>query len=161
MNKYVKLSGLAILAICGGLALAPTATADTTLTLFEHDTVQHQADLGKPGPGPGDQFIFAGDVFDRPGGMFLGTTGGSCTTLTGTDTAGRTTCNGTFNLGGGQIVVQGVVDTAAVFVRNEVVPLSIIGGTGIYQNARGDGTVQLVAGVPNLADANFVLNLTG
>jgi hypothetical protein len=54
-----------------------------------------------------------------------------------------------------------VVDTAAVFVHNDVVPLSIIGGTGLYQNARGDGTVQLVAGVPNLADANLVLNLIG
>jgi hypothetical protein len=74
---------------------------------------------------------------------------------------GQTTCNGTFNLAGGQIVIQGVVDTAALFVRNETVPLSIIGGTGMYENARGVGTVQLVAGVPNLADANFVLNLTG
>jgi len=57
-------------------------------------------------------------------------TDGSCTTLTGNDTAGQTTCNGTFNLAGGQIVIQGVVDTAALFVRNETVPLSIIGGTG-------------------------------
>jgi hypothetical protein len=66
---------------CGKLR-RPGSRADsgcrTTLVLFEHDTVQHQADLGGPGPGPGDQFIFAGDVFDRPGGMFLGTTGGSC-----------------------------------------------------------------------------------
>jgi hypothetical protein len=31
----------------------------------------------------------------------------------------------------------------------------------MYQNASGDGTVQLVAGVPNLTDANFVLNLAG
>jgi hypothetical protein len=161
MNNYVKLSETATVASFAVLALAPTAAADTTLVLFEHDTVQHQADLGGPGPGPGDQFIFAGDVFDRPGGMFLGTTGGSCTTLTGNDKSGQTTCNGTFNLAGGQIVIQGVVDTAAVFVRNEAVPLSIIGGTGIYQNASGNGTVQLVAGVPNMADANFVLNLTG
>src|SRR3954467_14563940 len=108
MNKHVKLSGMAIMAILGGLALAPTATADTTLVLFEHDTVQHQADLGGPGPGPGDQFIFAGDVFDRPGGVFLGTTGGSCTTLTGDQNSGRQACNGTFNLAGGQIVIQGV-----------------------------------------------------
>jgi hypothetical protein len=79
VNKYAKLSGAAILASLRTLMLAPTATADTTLVLFEHDTVQHQADLGGPGPGPGDQFIFAGDLFDRPGGMFLGTTGGSCT----------------------------------------------------------------------------------
>src|SRR3954469_25427531 len=116
MNKHVKLSGMAIMAILGGLALAPTATADTTLTLFEHDTVQHQADLAGPGPGPGDQFIFAGDVFDRPGGMFLGTASGSCTTLTGNDKAGQQSCNGTVNLAGGQIVFQGVVDTAALFV---------------------------------------------
>ncbi len=57
--------------------------------------------------------------------------------------SGQTACNGTFNLAGGQIVVQGVVDTAAVFVRDDAVPLSIIGGNGIYQNASGDGTVQL------------------
>lgn len=161
MNKYAKLSGTAIMASVGALALAPTATADTTLTLFEHDTVQHQTDVAGPGPGPGDQFIFAGDLFDRAGGMFLGTTGGSCTTLTGNDKAGQTACNGVFNLAGGQIVAQGVVDTAAMFGRGDAVPLSIVGGTGMYQNARGDGTVQVLQGVPNMTDANFVLNLAG
>jgi hypothetical protein len=161
MNKYAKLSGAAIVASLGALALAPTAIADTTLTLFEHDTVQHQADLGGPGPGPGDQLIFAGDVFDRPGGMFLGTTGGSCTTLTGNDTAGEQACNGTFNLAGGQIVVQGVADTAGLFGSGDTTPLSIVGGTGIYQNARGTGSIQVPPDVPNQADANFVLNLTG
>ncbi|MDT7731943.1 MAG: hypothetical protein QOK45_2196 [Mycobacterium sp.] len=161
MNKYAKLSAAAVVASLGTLALAPTATADTTLTLFEHDTVQYQADLGRPGPCPGDQFIFAGDLFDRPGGMFLGTTSGSCTTLTGNDKSGQTACNGTFNLAGGQIVTQGVVDTAAVFVRGDAVPLSIVGGTEIYQNARGNGTVQVPPDVPNETDANFVLYLTG
>jgi hypothetical protein len=161
MNKYAKLSGAAIVASLCGLALAPTATADTTLVLFEHDNVQHQVDLGGPGPGPGDQFIYSGDVFDRPGGMFLGTTGGSCTTLTGNEKSGKQACNGTFNLAGGQIVIQGVDDTAALFVRGDTVPLSIVGGTGMYQNARGNGTVQVPADVPNQTDANFVLNLTG
>src|SRR4029077_831595 len=161
MNKYAKLSVAAIMASIGTLALAPTATADTTLTLFEHDTVQHQVDLGGPGPGPGDQFIFAGDVFDRPGGMFLGTLGGSCTTLTGNDQAGQQACNGTFSLAGGQIVLQSVADTAALFVRGEKVPHSIVGGTGIYQNARGNATVQVPPDVPNQTDANIVLNLTG
>ena len=161
MNKYAKVSGLAIAASLGTLAPAPTATADTTLVFFEHDNVQHQADLGAPGPGPGDQFIFAGDVFDRPGGMFQGTTGGSCTTLTGNEKSGKQACNGTFNLAGGQIVFQGVDDTAALFVRGDTVPMSIVGGTGMYQNARGNGTVQVPPDVPNQTDANFVLNLTG
>jgi hypothetical protein len=93
--------------------------------------------------------------------MFLGTAGGSCTTLTGNETAGETTCAGTFNLAGGQIVVQGVVDTAALFVRGDSVPLSVVGGSGMYQNAGGDGTVQVPPDVPNQTDANLVLNLTG
>jgi hypothetical protein len=161
VNDYAKMSGMAIVASLAALVLAPMATADTTLTLFEHDTVQHQADLGGPGPGPGDQFIFAGDVFDRPGGMFLGTASGSCTTVTGNETSGQQACNGTVNLAGGQIVFHGVVDTAALFVRGDTVPLSIVGGNGMYQNARGNGTVQVPPDVPNQADANFVLNLAG
>lgn len=163
MNKYAKLSGAAIVASLGALALAPMAMAgaDSTLVIFEHDTVQHQVDLGGPGPGPGDQFIYAGDLFDRPGGMFLGTTGGSCTTLTGNDKSGKQACNATFNLAGGQIVVQGVDDTAALFGRGDTVPLSIVGGTGMYQNAHGNGTVQVPPDVPNQTDANFVLTLTG
>ena len=161
MNKYAKRAVIATMASTASLALAPTAAADTTLVMFEHDTVQYRADLGGPGPGPGDQFIFAGDVFDGPGGVFLGTTGGSCTTLTGNDKAGQTTCNGTFNLAGGQIVAQGVEDTAAMFARGDKVPLSIVGGTGMYQNAHGNGTVQVPPDVPNQTDANFVLNLMG
>jgi hypothetical protein len=164
MNKHVKpalTTAMASLALPMAGLLAPTAAADTTLVLFEHDTVQHQVDLGGPGPGPGDQFIFAGDVLDRPGGMFLGTLGGSCTTLTGNDQAGQQACNGTFNLAGGQIVLQSVADTAALFVRGEKVPHSIVGGTGTYQNARGNATVQVPPDVPNQTDANIVLNLTG
>ena len=161
MNLQAKALVPTVVASFAALALAPSATADTTLVLFEHDTVQHQVDLGGPGPGPGDQFIFAGDVFDRPGGMFLGTTGGSCTTLSGNDKSGKQACNATFNLAGGQIVVQGVDDTAALFVRGDAVPMSVVGGTGLYQNARGNGTVQVPPDVPNQTDANFVLNLTG
>jgi hypothetical protein len=156
---YAKCAVFAALASSAMSMTAPTAVADTTLVLFEHDTVQHQVDLGGSGPGPGDQFIFAGDVFDRPGGVFLGTTGGSCTTLTGNDKAGQQACNGVFNLAGGQIVVQGVADTAALFGAGDTAPLSIVGGTGIYQNARGSGTIQVPPDVPNQTDANFVLDV--
>lgn len=142
-----------------GLMTAGTAAADTTLVLFEHDTVQHQVDLGAAGPGPGDQFIFAGDVLDRPGGVFLGTTGGSCTTLTGNDKTGQQACNATFNLIGGQVVIQGVFDTAGLFGRGDTLPLSIVGGTGMYGNAHGTGTVQVPPNVPNETDANLVLHV--
>ena len=161
MTKYAKLTAAAIFSLQMLGLTAPTASADTTLTFFEHDNVQYQADLGGPGPGPGDQFIFAGDLFDRAGGMFLGTMGGSATTLTGNDQSGQTAFNATLNLAGGQLVVQGVVDTAAVIVRGDTVPISVVGGTGMYQNAKGTGTLQVPPDVPNQTDANFVLNLTG
>ena len=161
MITYVKPLLVAAVASAAALTLAPTATADTTLVLFQRDTVQYQADLGGPGPGAGDQFVFAGDLFDRPGGMWLGSGGGSCTTVTGNATAGQQACAGTFNLAGGQVVVQGAVDTTALFVRGEKVPLTIVGGTGIYSNARGDGTVQVPPDVPNQTDANIVLNIVG
>jgi hypothetical protein len=139
--------------------LAPTAAADTTLVLFEHDTEQNVIDHGKPGPGPGDQFIFAGDVFDRPGGVFLGRATGMCTTLTGDQTGGETSCGATFSLADGQIAVQGLADNAALFVRGDPTPLYITGGTGVYRTARGDGTIQVPVDVPDQTDANFVLNV--
>jgi hypothetical protein len=160
MRHFTKLLTSAAMASLGALALAPLAAADTTLVLFQHDTVQHQVDLGEPGPGPGDQAIFAGAVFDRPGGMFLGTGSGSCTMLSGTDTAGQAACNATYNLAGGQIVIQGVAETAALY-GGQTVPLNIVGGNGIYQNAGGGGTVQVPPEVPNQTDANIVLNITG
>jgi hypothetical protein len=161
MHRIVKLMTMAVLASNASvMAAAAIAHADTTLVLFEHDTFQHQADVGSRGPGPGDQFLFAGDVFDRPGGMFLGTASGTCATLTGDDKAGQSACNTTFNLAGGQIVVQGVADTHGLFT-GATVPFSIVGGTGIYQGAHGDGTIQVPPDVPNQADANFVLNIAG
>src|SRR5690242_18662129 len=126
MNKNAIRAAVASLALPMIGLFAPTASADTTLVLFEHDVFQYQADLGAHGPGPGDQFIFAGDVFDRPGGTFLGTASGTCATLTGNATSGQTACNTTFDLAGGRIVIQGAGDTAAMMVRGETVPLNVI-----------------------------------
>jgi hypothetical protein len=39
--------------------------------------------------------------------------------------------------------------------------MSIVGGTGIYRSARGDGTIQVPLDVPDQTDANFVLNVVG
>jgi hypothetical protein len=159
MKRYGKRAAAAATALALSGLLAPTASADTTLTLFERDDVQNVVDHGEPGPGPGDQFLFAGDVFDRPGGVVLGRSSGACTTLTGNGQAGQTTCSATFDLAGGQILVQGYVDSAALFVTGDTNPLAITGGTGVYRNARGDGTIRVPVDVPNQTDAYFVLNV--
>lgn len=133
----------------------------TTLRFFEHDTQQAALDLGTQGTGPGDQFIFSGDLFDHAGGSKVGHTAGQCTTFSGNATAaGDVFCTTTFVLDRGQITAQCLLDSAALFSRGETLPCAIVGGTGTYRNARGDGTVQVPTNVPNQTDANFVLNVT-
>lgn len=135
------------------------ASAVTTLRFYEHDTAQTSVDLGAPGEGPGDQFIFSGDVFDHKGGTKVGHTAGLCTTMSGNATSGDVLCTETFTLDGSQISIQGLADRAALFGRGDAVPISIVGGTGKYNKARGDGTAQVPPDVPNQTDANFVLNV--
>jgi hypothetical protein len=148
-----------MLGVCTPAAADDAAPGVTTLRFFERDTQQTQLDLGAKGPGAGDQFLFAGDVFDRPGGVKLGHTAGQCVTLSGDATNGDAMCTETFVLGNGEINIQGLANTGALFARGEVVPLAITGGTGAYANARGEGTVQVPPEVPNQTDANFVLNV--
>jgi hypothetical protein len=124
------------------------------MRLFEHDTSQTQIDLGDKGMSPGDKFVFAGDVFDRKGGTKLGRLGGECTTASPTETF----CVASFKLHGGQIVGQGIADSAALF-GGKTVTSPITGGTGRYSRARGYWTVRIPPDVPNLTDAYFVIHL--
>jgi len=138
---------------------ADPASMNPTLRFYEHDTGQTSLDLGEPGEGPGDQFIFSGDVFDYKGGTKLGHTAGQCTTMSGDATSGDVFCTETFTLEGGQVSIQGLADRAALFVKGDAVPMSIVGGTGKYNKAHGDGTAQVPPDVPNQTDANYVLSV--
>jgi hypothetical protein len=164
--SMIRISIVGTVALLSGPMLGvfgQTATAEattvTTLTFFEHDTSQTSLDLGSRGPGPGDQFLFAGDLFDHAGGTKVGHTAGQCTTLSGNTDAGDVLCTQSFVLDGGQLVIQGAGDSGAIFVRGETVRFAIVGGTGIYSDARGDGTVKVPPDVPNETDANYVLNV--
>jgi hypothetical protein len=155
MSKRV---GLVIAAVgAGGFALAGSAGSagpGGTIRLFEHDTSQAQIDLGDKGASPGDQFVFAGDVFDRKGGKKLGRLGGLCTTVSPTETF----CVLNIKLRGGQIASQGVADSATLF-GGKPVASAITGGSGNYRHARGYMTVRIPPDVPNLTDAYFVIHL--
>lgn len=163
MNNPRAAIATSIIAILAALALPMPnvfvyqAAADTVTTLgfFTHDTQQTSLDLGPAGPGPGDQLVFSGDVFNEPGGLKLGRLAGQVTTLSGDLTAGEVLFACTFVLDGGQIAIQVLADSAALLGRGETLPVLILGGTGIHTGARGDGTIQ----VPNQTDANFVLNM--
>jgi hypothetical protein len=112
------------------------------------------------GNGSGRPVYLPGDLFDHAGGRKVGHTAGQCTTFSGNATAtGDVFCTGTFVLDRGQITVQCLLDSAALFGRGETLPCGIMGGAVIYRNARGDGTVQVPVNVPNQTHANFVLNV--
>lgn len=120
---FVALSIL-MMGACGQQATSDrNAGAVTTLRFFEHDTQQAALDLGTPGTGPGDQFFYAGDLFDHTGGTKVGHTAGQCTTFSGNATAaGNVLCTATFVLDRGQITIQGLFDYGALFTRGETVP---------------------------------------
>src|SRR5690349_19718487 len=137
-------AGLATAVTAGVAHSAPPAPHPPTLRLFERDTQQAGVDLGDRGQGPGDLFVFSGDLTDGSAtGPKVGRAAGSCTTTSG-DAAkpGDLLCAITLTLRGGQIQTQAVYDSAALF-GGSVVPLAITGGTGEYRGARGDGTAQV------------------
>jgi allene oxide cyclase-like protein len=138
-----------------------SAGSSRTLRFFEHDTQQGSLDLGEKGTSPGDQFVYAGDLFDHRGGTKVGRAGGFCTTTSGDgQNAGEVSCTTNFVLASGQIVGEGLFDSADLFERGKTLPFPITGGTGIYRGARGEGTVEVPPDVPNETDANFVLHVS-
>lgn len=152
-------------AAIGGILVAGTIFAATaggssngsTIRLYHHDTSQANIDLGAPGPSAGDQFLFAGDTFNRKGGTQLGRGAGTCTTMS-TGAAGEVLCVVNFSLRNGQIATQGLLVSADLFGGKRLT-YPITGGSGRYRHARGEISVQLPQDVAELADANFTLRL--
>jgi hypothetical protein len=155
IGSALALVAVALLAACGTAAGGvPTAPPPTTaLHLYERDTGQGSVDLGSPGAGPGDLFVFSGDVLDGgPTGPAIGHADGTCTTTSGNPaTPGNLVCQVGFALRDGQLETQTVIDSGAFF-GGRAANVAITGGTGAYRDARGDGT----ATIPNVADPSAV-----
>src|SRR5437868_6867536 len=118
---FVTCAAAAVLAVII-YAIAPNASAKggRTIRLFEHDTQQASLDLGGKGTSPGNLFVYAGDVFDHSGGSKLGRAVGYCMTMSGdSQNPGEVFCTATFVLTRGQIMWEGLFDSAALFTRGE------------------------------------------
>jgi hypothetical protein len=141
--------GFSIVGLEGG------ATAGTELRLFIHDTQQAQLDLGDKGDSVGDRYIFSGDVFDHEGGTKVGRVGGFCDAVSKrANGEGEDVCIVHYGLARGQLMAAFIGDNAALFGGTPL-PFSITGGTGIYRDAQGDGTVTVL----NATDADIVIRL--
>jgi hypothetical protein len=153
-----KLRPSRIFAACTALAAATAlpAFADNGadrghFTLFQHDTSQQFVATGDPSSGTGNLYIFGGDLFDRQGGAHVGRSAGSCAY----SSASEILCSAALALDDGQIILNGLADTAT-FYSGQPVDFALTGGTGRYRLARGTVTVQIL---PAGTDANVTVDI--
>jgi hypothetical protein len=107
---------------------APAATGPSTIRITAVQLSQKTIDAGTDGAGAGDLEIvrlrlYNPSITERP----IGRADLLCTYL---DRKGRT-CSATYSLPRGKIVVGGMISTRLLY------ELAIVGGTGLYDNARG------------------------
>lgn len=155
MRKLTILGGVAIAALLTitWVNVRPADSASgTVVRIYEHDTSQASLDLGEKGESPGDLFVYSGDVFNRKGGKNIGRAAGQCLTVSTGSPHAESICSVHLTLAGGKIVGEGLGNTADIF-GGKTVTFPVTGGTGLYRNARGYGTVVVPQGVPNSTDA--------
>jgi hypothetical protein len=128
---------LILVAILGGLAVYATlnstaATGPDFIRITDRQFGYTRVDVGPHGLSPGDQEIIFDKLFNRKITRTpIGTARFICTFMTG-----RTRiCTATVALPKGELVATGTVRFRQFF------DLAIIGGTGLYNNARGTLTV--------------------
>jgi hypothetical protein len=120
-------------ALCVCIAAAPVAlagagTGPAQISITDRQTKDVVVDQGVHGPSPGDLEIIHQSLYNRrvtpkP----IGTADILCTTLV----AKRRMCSGTYSLPKGTIVTSGAIGSRLLY------ELAIVGGTELYDNARG------------------------
>jgi hypothetical protein len=156
MFRKLSIFGLAgvLVLVGGGLTMAfagNNITQPETLVLTETTLKSRFVDLGKPGPGPGDSFLFVDSLTDPADGSRVGTVRGQCTVQIGH----WQTCQvGGFLDDRGEIFVSGVAPST-----EQPTPLdfAITGGTGEFENVRG--SVHLEPDLNTEAEATLTLTL--
>jgi hypothetical protein len=110
------------------VALAGAGTGPGTISITDRQTKDVIVDEGAKGAGPGDveiihQALYNRRVTSKP----IGSADIICTTLVGN----RRMCNGSYALPKGTIVTSGAIGNRLLY------ELAIVGGTELYDNARG------------------------
>ena len=136
MFRKLLIVGFAgVLVVVGsGLTMAfagNNITQPETLVLNETTLKTRFVDVGKPGFGPGDVFLFVSSLTDPADGSSVGTTHGQCTVQIGH----WQMCQASGFLDDrGEIFVSGVIRATD---QPAAVDLAITGGTGEFDNVRG------------------------
>ena len=141
--------GAAVLTVLGVLAAsAADSTVPGVIRITSEEVGRKHVDLGRPGRSAGDvdsirYLLFNRRITDKP----IGHAEVLCTS---TGYRSRT-CMATYLLPRGRLVVSSVI---ASLLRAK---LAVLGGTGIYDNARGNLTVTALATSPRATRLVFRL----
>ena len=122
-------AGLGALALLNGWSVSSdAATGPATIRITNREISRIRIDQGRPGRGAGDTEIIRQNLFNkRLSTRPLGHADYVCTFVT----AGTRSCTGTIFLPRGRLVVGGSIRFP------EFYELAILGGTRLYDNARG------------------------
>ena len=124
--------------VAGANTSAPRLHQARTIRVIEHATTDTFVDIGKEGPSPGDQLTFRNKLYDASDTSIVGHDQGGCVLVS--PALGRWQCSWTNFLRGGQINVEGP------FFETSDTVLAVNGGTGTFQNVRGEMELRSRAG---------------
>lgn len=125
-------------AIVGILVASPwesrseAGTGPATIRITDRQQAMTRVDLGPDGTSPGDMEVSNSRVFQRGTGTTIGRSELVCIFV---DSGRSRGCRGTYTLPKGKLVVGGTV------LYRQFYDLAVVGGTGLYDNARGAVTI--------------------
>jgi hypothetical protein len=127
--------GFSALMVLNGWSLSSSASASTgpaTVRISNREISRVRVDAGRPGRGPGDMAIIRQNLFNkRIKSRPIGHADYVCTFVT----KGTRYCTATFFLPKGRLVAGGSIRFS------EFYELAVLGGTRLFDNARGTLTV--------------------
>ena len=129
----------------GILAVGPlqgwseAGTGKATIRITDREIASSRVDVGARGVSPGDTEIVRARLLERGTGKTIGRSELVCTFV---DSGRSRVCRGTYILPKGKLVVGGSL------LYRQFYDLAVVGGTGLYDNARGTVTVTRTARRP-------------
>ncbi len=136
MNK--KVGSMLAVAIVGVLAVGPwqsrseAGTGPAVIRITDRELASVRVDLGTKGTSPGDMDVSRTVLVQRGTRDTIGRAELVCTFV---DNVRARVCRGTYVLPKGKLVVGGSI------LYRQFYDLAVLGGTGLYDNARGTMTV--------------------
>jgi hypothetical protein len=125
-------------AFVGVLAVGPlqgwseAGTGKATIPITDRVLAVTRIDVGPKGVSPGDEEIIRSRLLERGTGKTIGRSELVCTFV---DSGRSRVCRGTYILPKGDLAVGGSL------LYRQFYDLAVVGGTGLYDNARGSVTV--------------------